>query len=324
MGENMNIIIILLSLFLSLFTSLFLTKGLIKVQNKINTYQPIKEELSLMHQEKVNTPIGGGIAIFIGSIIPVILFYGKTILLNGFIGNLLIFLGFFLIGGIDDFLKIFFKNNKGLKGNFRLLGEIILSFIFLGINGYGFKDFQNINLFGTSIFLGQVIILILSFIIVGSANAMNLSDGLDGLASCLFIIALMPFVIYSFKIRNYILGTYLISLFGSVIGFLILNFHPSKIFMGDSGSLYLGAVISCSAIILKHEYLLIIAGFMLIIETLSVIIQVVNYKLTKKRVFLMAPLHHHFELKGYSEERIVLLFMVLGYVFSFIAMVLIL
>jgi len=319
-----DIIKVILSLLIAFFASLFLTRYLIILQKNINSYQPIREELSLMHKQKSHTPIGGGIAIFISSIIPILLFYNKDIIKTGFINDLMIFFGFFLVGFIDDFLKIFFKNNKGLKGTWRLLIEILLALLFLNNHGYGFSDFQNINLFGNVIFIGSFIIVLLSFIIVGSANAMNLSDGLDGLASCLFVIALMPFVIYSFKTGQHILGTYLISIFGAVIGFLFFNFHPSKIFMGDSGSLYLGSVLGLTSILLKQECILFISAFILIIETLSVIIQVIYFKITKKRIFLMAPLHHHFELKGLSEERIVLIFLVLGYIFSFIAVVMIL
>lgn len=319
-----DIIKVILSLLIAFFVSLFLTRYLIILQKNIKSYQPIREELSLMHKQKSHTPIGGGIAIFISSIIPILLFYNKDIIKTGFINDLMIFFGFFLVGFIDDFLKIFFKNNKGLKGKWRLLIEILLALLFLNNHGYGYHDFQNINIFGNVVFIGSFIIVLLSFIIVGSANAMNLSDGLDGLASCLFVIALMPFVIYSFKTGQYILGTYLISIFGAVIGFLFFNFHPSKIFMGDSGSLYLGSVLGLTSILLKQECILFISAFILIIETLSVIIQVIYFKITKKRIFLMAPLHHHFELKGLSEERIVLIFLVLGYIFSFIAVVMIL
>ena len=201
--------------------------------------------------------------------------------------------------------------------------SVLFSMILLFVLGYSFKDFQYVNFFNIKLYIGLFAVFVACFIMVGSSNAMNLSDGLDGLATILYIISLMPFIIYAFKNNDLYIGLYLLATFSSCIGFIIFNMKPAKIFMGDCGSLYLGSILGGVSIYFHLEYILLICGIVLIVETLSVIIQVIYYKLTKKRIFLMAPLHHHFEMKGLSEEFVVLLFMVIGYIFSFISVLLI-
>lgn len=311
-------------LVLSILISCFLTKGLIHLQNNRHFFQPQREELSVLHQTKQKTPSMGGIAICLSSYISLLIVNYQVFFDKKVLDVLLTFLGFFLVGLVDDLLKMIAKNYHGMKESLRLFIEIILAFLLLKCLGFSYTDFQYINLFDNHIYLGIGAILLCTFVLVGSSNAMNLSDGLDGLATCLFIISLMPFTIYAFKQKEVILGLFLVASFGSSIGFVIFNMHPSKIFMGDSGSLFLGSILGGVAIYFHLEYVLMVAGFVLIIETISVILQVFYYKLTKKRIFLMAPLHHHFEMKGFSEERVVLIFMVIGYFCSFLAMLMIL
>lgn len=309
---------IIIILFVALVTSLLTNFLLIKLQNKRKLYQPVREELSNFHKDKLTTPTLGGIGIFLGIIVSLLISDISLFTHKKIVSYLILISIFFLIGFVDDFLKVIKRDYHGVKDSIRFILEIIVSMLFLKQLGYQFVDFQRISLFSINLFVGIAAIVLSCFVVVGSANAMNLSDGLDGLATCLFIIAIMPFTIYAFKIGNYALGKILIASFGACIGFVIFNIHPSKIFMGDCGSLLLGAILGGGSIILHQEMMLLIAGLLLIFETLSVIIQVIYYKITKRRVFLMAPFHHHLELKGYSEEKVVLLFIIIGYILSFI------
>ena len=312
----------LILLISSIIFSSLIIKLIIKLQTKKEYYLPQREELTF-HNQKNKTPLFGGVGILFGSIFSLLLTNYQVFTNLKLLKSILIFIGFFIIGFVDDYLKISKKDYHGVKESVRLFLEIILSFLFLRNIGFQFSSFQVVNFFNNYWHIGILAIIICSFIIVGSSNAMNLTDGLDGLATCLFIICLMPFIIYSFKNKEIELGLFLVSCFASSIGFIIFNIHPSKIFMGDCGSLYLGSILGGISVYLHLEYVLLIAGFVLIIETLSVIIQVIYYKLTHKRVFLMAPLHHHFEMKGFNEEKVVLVFMIIGYFFSFIATLLI-
>lgn len=308
---------------LSFLLSCIFTKLLIYIQNKNKVYIYQREEVDKLHYNKEYTPSMGGISIFFSSFISLILVNYNFIYDKKSFAVILTFFAFFMIGLIDDLLKAIYKNYKGMNGYIRLFFEILFSMILLFILGYSSKNYQYLNFFNIKLYLGIFSIFIACFIIVGSSNAMNLSDGLDGLATILYIVCLMPFIIYSFKKNDLYIGLYLLSTFSSCIGFIIFNMKPAKIFMGDCGSLYLGSILGGISIFYHLEYILLICGIVLIIETLSVIIQVIYYKLTKKRIFLMAPLHHHFEMKGLSEEFVVLLFMVIGYIFSFISVLLI-
>ena len=158
-------------------------------------------------------------------------------------------------------------------------------------------------------------------VIIGSSNAINLSDGLDGLASGLSMIALTPFILISLHSGNYELTLFLICVIGALIGFLFFNFHPAKIFMGDCGSLALGSLIAITSIILNSEIILVVAGILFVLEAFSVILQVSYYKLTHKRIFLMAPLHHHFEKKGWQEWKVVMMFYLIGCFASLLAII---
>ena len=302
---------------LSFFLSCIFTKLLIYIQNKNKVYIYQREEVDKLHYSKEHTPSMGGISIFFSSFISLLLVNYKFIYDKKILAIIITFFAFFINGLLDDLLKVIYKNYKGMSGYIRLFFEILFSMILLFVLGYSFKDFQYVNFFNVKLYLGLFAVFIACFIMVGSSNAMNLSDGLDGLATILYIISLMPFIIYAFKNNDLYIGLYLLATFSSCIGFIIFNMKPAKIFMGDCGSLYLGSILGGVSIYFHLEYILLICGIVLIVETLSVIIQVIYYKLTKKRIFLMAPLHHHFEMKGLSEEFVVLLFMVRIYIFFY-------
>ena len=250
MPEQVNLLIfIVLLLFSSFFISLLINKLLIKLQNKMNYVQPLREELIPIHKNKSKTPTLGGIGIYLSSILTILLFSFKSFYNRDLLLILICTTGFFLIGLVDDLIKIIKNDAKGEKGIIKFVFEIFISFILLKGLGLSFSNFQFINIFSHHLFIGGFSIFLLSFILVGTSNSMNLTDGLDGLASTIFIIMLLPFAVYAFKNNYYAIGCYIVTMFGSTLGFIRYNINPSKQFMGDCGSLYLGSFIGSISIL---------------------------------------------------------------------------
>ncbi|MFC1617335.1 phospho-N-acetylmuramoyl-pentapeptide-transferase, partial [Candidatus Margulisiibacteriota bacterium] len=242
----------------------------------------------------------GGIGIFFSVLFGLFayhLFAPKIIWLFG------LFSVFALIGFLDDILSLLKKKNLGLKARHKLVLQLIASVVFLVLYHLYIAP------------LSLLFICFSIFVITGSANATNLTDGLDGLLSGLCLIALLGFFFYLRSLGLIPLSHFCTIIMLSLVVFLIFNKNPAKIFMGDTGSLALGAFLAGLAIILNNYWILISLGGIFIIETLSVIIQVISYKLTKKRVFLMSPLHHHFELLGLSQASVVKIFWICGFIF---------
>ena len=309
-------------LFMSFVVSLILNKSIIKIQKKHVKGQAISTYLFENHQNKKLTPTLGGVAIIISVLFTTILYY-QYYNYSYFKVIIIMITSFFLIGLVDDLIKVKFKDYHGIPSIIRFLLEIVLSLICL----YYLQEhyfFENINLLNDyKINIGKYIFILFPFILVGCSNSVNLTDGLDGLSSSLYLLAVIPFILFSLIEKEYYLTYLLISSFGATLGFISFNLHPSKIFMGDSGSLSLGLLLGISAIILHKEIFLLISGGLFIFETLSVILQVSFFKLTKKRLFLMAPFHHHLELKGFKEYQIVMYFFIVGLVLSFASIILI-
>ena len=233
---------------------------------------------------------------------------------------LLIFVSFYyaIIGLIDDLIKAIAKDNKGISGYIRVLFEIIGSLIVLKILSINFIEF--VRLSNTYLYIGSFAIIYIILCFVGCCNAINLTDGLDGLVSITYILAITPFLYISLRNNNYIITTFLVALLGSLLAYLCFNFNPSKIIMGDVGSISLGAILAIIAISLNSELLILIAGLIYIVEAISVILQVSYFKLTKgKRIFKMTPLHYHFIKKGMKESNLVLIFTIFGIILSIIA-----
>lgn len=233
---------------------------------------------------------------------------------------LLIFVSFYyaIIGLIDDLIKAIAKDNKGLSGYIRVFFELIGALIVLKILSINFIEF--VRLSNTYLYIGSFAIIYIILCFVGCCNAINLTDGLDGLVSITYILALTPFLYISLKNNNYIITTFLVALLGSLLAYLCFNFNPSKIIMGDVGSISLGAILAIIAISLNSELLILIAGLIYIVEAISVILQVSYFKLTKgKRIFKMTPLHYHFIKKGMKESNVVLMFTIFGIILSIIA-----
>lgn len=313
----MDKLIFFLSIFIFIFSilcSYFFNCLIIKIYNikKIK----IDNRKYLDHQKnKNNIPSLGGI----GILISIILSFPFTLFINFdeiTLISLISIILFGIIGLVDDLLKLKKKNSDGLNPSIRLFLEASFTILILSFLGFNFNIFKNLNINGIKIGLFSFPLLI--FIFVGGCNASNIVDGLDGLNGGLSLIALIPNLFLAYKFKFYIYGLFIISIIGSLIGFLFLNSHPAKIFMGDNGSLSLGNSLIITSLVLNNIILIPILMFLFIIETLSIIIQVIYYKKTRKRIFLMAPLHHHFEKKNIDESKIVLTFYLIGIILSFI------
>ncbi|WP_139224001.1 phospho-N-acetylmuramoyl-pentapeptide-transferase [Lentibacillus halodurans] len=283
--------------------------------------QSIREEGPQSHIKKTGTPTMGGIMIVISVTITTIIMVSKYNL--GSIGYemwLLIFVlvGYGFLGFLDDFIKVAMKRNLGLTSKQKMLGQLVIALVFYFILEY--NDYATyIQIPGTSIQweLGWGYALLIVFMLVGASNAVNLTDGLDGLLAGTAAIAFGAFGIlawYGFPQNE--VTIFSLAVVGALLGFLVFNAHPAKVFMGDTGSLALGGSIAAIAILTKLEIILVIIGGVFVIETLSVIIQVISFKTTGKRVFKMSPLHHHYELLGWSEWRVVTTFWLIGLIFA--------
>ena len=271
--------------------------------------QVVREDGPETHRKKAGTPTMAGIVfIIIFLIVEVFLLILKDYINGTKALKIVIFIVIFgFIGMIDDYLKVTKKNTKGLPSLFKLIFQILFA-------GFGLIICFNYNTMSN---LFEFIFLI--FIIVGTNNGVNFTDGLDGLCSLVTIIVSLLFIIVSFDMKNMEMLYVNLLVLAMLLAFLIFNHYPAKLFMGDTGSLFLGAYVAFMAISLKMEYYLPIFGFIYMIEVLSVIIQVSYFKITKgKRIFKMAPIHHHFEKCGMTENQVVFMFSMITLVGSII------
>jgi len=302
---------------------------IIPILRKLKVGQIERNEGPASHLKKQGTPTMGGIIMIIAMIISVT---GTYIYLhatgNGEIGNkllplLLISIGYGMIGFIDDFKKLVLKNTEGLKPSYKMFGLLIIAVIYVLflINGLKIGTETYIPFLKQYITIPMFLYIPFAIIVIlATTNAINLTDGIDGLSSSVSSIIITCLTVIG--ISN---GIYEVSFFGSIVigvtlGFLMFNLHPAKVFMGDTGSLMLGGVISGIALYLKMPLLLVIIALIPVIETLSVIIQVAYFKKTGNRIFKMTPIHHHFELSGWRENKIVIVFSLITLVMCFIGL----
>lgn len=310
--------VIFFTILMGFLITVLLSPVFIPFLRRLKFGQSIREEGPKSHQKKTGTPTMGGVMILISITITTLVMTGKfsqpsveTYLL------LFVTLGFGLLGFMDDFIKVVMKRNLGLTSKQKLLGQIIISVIFYFIFKQSeFSTEISIPLTDISFDLGWGYALFIIFWMVGFSNAVNLTDGLDGLVSGTAAIAFGAFAVLAWSQSQYELSIFSVAVVGSVLGFLVFNAHPAKVFMGDTGSLALGGAIATVAILAKLEIILIIIGGIFVIETLSVILQVISFKTTGKRIFRMSPLHHHYELIGWSEWRVVVTFWTVGLLFA--------
>lgn len=276
----------------------------IPLLKKLKARQSIREEGPKSHRIKNGTPTMGGLFMLLAAVLVVI--FNKMID-PAVLWLLFLTLGHGFLGFLDDFIKAEKKRNLGLTAKQKMLGQIILAVLFC----WGVVDTLHlpysiaIPFTQIDISIGLLYYPFVVLVIVGASNAVNLTDGLDGLASGCCVIAFSAYAVYCYMTGFNDLGYFIIILAGACIGFLFFNYHPAKIFMGDTGSLALGGAIAGISVMTRTELLLIFLGMIFVLEALSVIIQVASFQLTGKRVFKMSPLHHHFELSGWSEVHVV-------------------
>ncbi|MFA5104344.1 MAG: phospho-N-acetylmuramoyl-pentapeptide-transferase [Candidatus Margulisiibacteriota bacterium] len=310
-------------IFFLLFTALLsfaISWAIVFLSKLLKAGQSIREEGPALHKMKAGTPTFGGIAVMLSFLIAVLIFVdldAKTLTL------VLTAIGFSLIGLADDLLKVTSGKNEGLLPVHKMGAQIFLSLVFGTVLLLNFHDMTASGLLKTLYFdLPWFYLPLIAFMMVGFSNATNLTDGLDGLLGGTALIAFTSFAILSYNAAQYDVFGMCLAMIGALAGFLILNFNPAKIFMGDVGSLGAGALLAGVAVILHKELLLVLIGGIFVIETLSVIAQVTSYKLFKKRIFKMSPLHHHFELSGMGERKIVYMFWGLGAVLGILGVIL--
>ncbi len=328
-----------LSFFTSLIIVLLIGGPFIKFFSNQKILNPIRDDGPEDHIiKKIGTPTMGGVIILFGLLVSVLCWADLSNINILFCTYIAISFG--LLGAFDDYKKIKYNSSSGVSSKFKIVLQIILATIGVCFFFY-FVDYQEItNLYfpffkNLIIDLGWFFIPFSAFVIIGSSNAVNLTDGLDGLATVPVILVAGCFAFISYVTGNIVFSNYLqipyiegtgeISIFcsaiiGSSLGFLWFNAPPAKIFMGDTGSLSLGGSLGAIGIITKHEIVLAITGGLFVLEALSVIVQVISYKLTGKRIFKMAPIHHHFEKKGWPESTVVIRFWIISIILAMIGL----
>jgi phospho-N-acetylmuramoyl-pentapeptide-transferase len=311
--------VIFFTIIMGFLISVLLSPIFIPFLRRLKFGQSIREEGPKSHQKKSGTPTMGGVMILFSIIITTQVMIAKYADHTPVTVFLLLFVtfGFGLLGFLDDFIKVVLKRNLGLTSRQKLLGQIIISVIFYLIYKHTGQSTEIKFPFGDfSIDLGWGYVFLIIFWLVGFSNAVNLTDGLDGLVSGTAAIAFGAFAVLAWNQNQFEIAVFSVAVVGAVLGFLVFNAHPAKVFMGDTGSLALGGAIAAIAILTKLEIVLIIIGGVFVIETLSVILQVASFKTTGKRIFRMSPLHHHYELVGWSEWRVVVTFWSVGLIFA--------
>lgn len=306
---------VVIALMASFLISVILGLIIIPALKSVNFGQKISEYVGLSHRKKEGTPTMGGLIFIIATLITVlILVLTKKIVFSYNLGICLaVFIGYAFIGFLDDYLSIKRGKNEGLTVAQKFLLQVVVAIIFFVIYmRYNGNTNFTVTTLGIDIDLGWGYGILILLLLVGFSNAVNLTDGLDGLSGGLSTIALIAFALIALFIGVEDMGIFCIVLIGSLLGFLMYNSYPAKIFMGDTGSLALGAVLATVAILTRREVTLFFVGFVFIVETLSVIVQIIYIKTKKKKLFLMTPLHHHFEKKGYQEPYIVKAFWLFG------------
>lgn len=312
---------IVIPFLISFLVSVVLGPVMIPWLRKLKFGQQILEEGPKWHEKKSGTPTMGGMIFIAGVLVT-----GIVALLVNFniqlLMMLLISLGFGAIGFIDDYVKVVKKQNQGLTAAQKFILQVILSCIYIFVMNYTGNLNTEIIIPFTAITWGMpwwLYIVFTLFVVTGTVNAVNLTDGLDGLAASITIVVALFFGVMAYCFSSFETMIFAIAIFGGCLGFLIFNHYPAKVFMGDTGSLFLGGAITVMAVGMKMPLLLVIAGFVYLFEALSVILQVASFKLTGKRIFKMSPIHHHFEMCGWSEVKIVTVFTFITVLLSVIA-----
>jgi len=319
----------------ALAISLLLGPWLVRKLREFQIGQIIRQEGPTSHKPKAGTPTMGGLLILTAALVPTLLWADLT---NVYVWIVVMTTaGFGAIGFADDYLKLVRRSHHGLRPRYKFGWQLVVGasvgILLLALQRKGLYDTRLVFPFFKRLVpdLGVWYLPFAVFVLVAESNAVNLTDGLDGLAISIFAIAVTAYTALTYVVGNRVLADYLLlvhfpqmaeltvfcgSLVGASLGFLWYNSYPAEIFMGDVGSLALGAALATVAILIKQELLLLIVGGVFVIEALSVVIQVASFKMTGQRVFRMAPIHHHFELIGWSEPKVITRFVIVGIVFA--------
>lgn len=307
------------AIMIGFLTSAALGLILIPALKKLKVGQKISIFVGDSHRKKEGTPTMGGLIFIIPTVLATIyLLLSERVAYTSNLGIvLLVFLGYAAIGFLDDFLSIRKGNNEGLTAYQKLFMQVLIAigFFYIYMRNGGQTSFV-VGMLGIDIELGWLYGMLILLVLVGASNAVNLTDGLDGLAGGLSAIAFIAFSLISLMVGFEDIGIFSLILVGGLIGFLIYNTHPAKIFMGDTGSLALGAVMGAIAILTHRELTLLVVAGIFVLETLSVIVQTMWVQVFHKKLFLMTPVHHHFEKLGWMETDIVKLFWVAGLILA--------
>ncbi|ALS78201.1 phospho-N-acetylmuramoyl-pentapeptide-transferase [Planococcus kocurii] len=312
---------VVMGLGIALLLTVILMPVFIPLLKRMKFGQSIREEGPESHMKKTGTPTMGGLVFLISIIVTVLLVAWLADLVTAKILILLLVLfGYGLIGFLDDFIKVVLKRNLGLTSLQKLIAQIVIAVIsFFVLSGTDFETGVTIPFTDISLELSWLYVFFIVFWLVGFSNAVNLTDGLDGLVAGTASIAFAAFGVLAIYQDEVGIAVFTFSVTGGLLGFLIFNKYPAKVFMGDTGSLALGGALAMVSILLKQELLLLLIGLVFVIETASVILQVGSFKLRQKRIFKMSPIHHHFELSGWSEWKVVLVFWSVGLISAAIA-----
>ncbi|QYR20087.1 phospho-N-acetylmuramoyl-pentapeptide-transferase [Paenibacillus sp. sptzw28] len=317
----MDIKVILLSIGASFLLAVLLGPLFIPLLRRLKFGQQIRTDGPQSHLKKKGTPTMGGIIIMLAMLLAFLKFSDKT---SEFWVLLVSSLGFGLVGFLDDYIKIVFKRSLGLTARQKLLGQFVFSVI-VCVLLYQMDHSTAVGIPGTSVELqfGWFYYPFVVIMLFATTNAVNFTDGVDGLLSGTGAVAFAAFTFIALQASEHESAVFSASMIGALLGFLVFNAHPAKVFMGDAGSLGIGGGIAAVAILTKTEILLILIGGVFVIEMLSVILQVGSFKLRGKRIFKMSPIHHHFELSGWSEWRVVATFWLAGIIFAALGLLLV-
>ena len=317
--SNSDTIFAISLLMVAYFLTVLMLPRLIKYLHVLKFGQAIREEGPQSHMHKKGTPTMGGISFIIAIVISLIVaMFLDSSNIQYYILFIYTTISFSIIGYIDDMLIVVKKKNDGLAPRKKLMLQILFSVIFYILVTFIYKDVNYIHIpvFDYNLNISYFYIIFLVFWQTGFSNAVNLTDGLDGLATSVTIITTSTFALLAYKENNFPVLVFCLTIVGALVGFLLFNRNPARIFMGDTGSLALGGILAAISVILHKEVAFLFIGLVYILETLSVIIQVAYFKKTGKRIFKMSPLHHHFELSGYGEVKTVYIFVIIAVISS--------
>ena len=317
--SNSDTVFAISLLLVAYFLTVLMLPRLIKYLHVLKFGQAIREEGPQSHMHKKGTPTMGGISFIIAIVISLIVaMFLDSSNIKYYVLFIYTTISFSIKGYIDDMLIVVKKKNDGLAPRKKLMLQILFSVIFYILVTFIYKEVNYIHIpvFDYNLNISYFYIIFLVFWQTGFSNAVNLTDGLDGLATSVTIITTSTLALLAYKENNFPVLVFCLTIVGALIGFLLFNRNPAKIFMGDTGSLALGGILAAISVILHKEVAFLFIGLVYILETLSVIIQVAYFKKTGKRIFKMSPLHHHFELSGYGEVKTVYIFVIIAVISS--------